>query len=57
MFASDWSTLYPSSITRQKRRERLRSFLRYCYEAQWLERVTRRDSLQGRRAGDTALDR
>ena len=39
MFVSNWSTLYPSSITRQKRRERLRSFLRYCYEAQWLERV------------------
>jgi hypothetical protein len=39
MFVADWPTIYPSSITRQKRRERLRSFLRYCFEAQWLERV------------------
>jgi site-specific recombinase XerD len=39
LFCADWPTIYPSSITRAKRRERLRSFLRYCYEAQWLERV------------------
>ena len=38
-FCSTWETLYPSSITRAKLRERLRSFLRYCYEAQWLARV------------------
>lgn len=36
---ADWRKVYPSSITRQKRRERLRSFLRYCYEAQWLDRI------------------
>jgi integrase/recombinase XerD len=34
-----WPELYPSSITRAKLRERVRSFLRYCYEAQWLERI------------------
>lgn len=38
-FCATWETLYPSSITRAKNREKLRSFLRYCYEAQWLERV------------------
>jgi integrase len=38
-FVSDWPTLYPSSITRQERRGKLRSFLHYCYEAQWLDRV------------------
>jgi integrase/recombinase XerD len=38
-FCATWKTLYPSSLTRAKLRERLRSFLRYCYEAQWLERV------------------
>jgi integrase/recombinase XerD len=38
-FCSTWEELYPSSLTRAKLRERLRSFLRYCYEAQWLERV------------------
>jgi site-specific recombinase XerD len=38
-FCSDWSVLYPSSLTRSKLRERLRSFLRYCYEAEWLGRI------------------
>ena len=38
-FLSTWPELYPSSTTRAKVRERLRSFLRYCYEAQWLDRV------------------
>lgn len=34
-----WESLYPSSSTRSKVRERLRSFLRYCYEAKWLDRI------------------
>lgn len=38
-FCSTWEAEYPSSITRAKLRERLRSFLRYCYEAQWIERI------------------
>ncbi len=38
-FAGTWESQYPSSTTRSKVRERVRSFLRYCYEAQWLERV------------------
>jgi integrase/recombinase XerD len=38
-FCSTWDDLYPSSITRSKLRERLRSFLRYCYEAKWLDRI------------------
>jgi site-specific recombinase XerD len=38
-FCATWETFYPSSYTRSKVRERLRSFLRYCYEAQWLPRV------------------
>jgi integrase/recombinase XerD len=38
-FCGTWPDLYPSSVTRAKARERLRSFLRYCYEAQWLERI------------------
>jgi integrase/recombinase XerD len=38
-FVATWPALYPSTITRAKTRERLRSFLRYCYEAQWLDRV------------------
>ena len=38
-FCVDWPELYPSTYTRAKLRERYKSFLRYCYEAQWLERV------------------
>lgn len=38
-FCATWEGLYPSSCTRSKVRERCRSFLRYCYEAQWLERI------------------
>jgi integrase/recombinase XerD len=38
-FCSTWETWYPSSYTRAKVRERCRTFLRYCYEAKWLERI------------------
>jgi integrase/recombinase XerD len=38
-YASTWANSYPSTQTRQAVRTRLRSFLRYCYEAQWLERI------------------
>jgi integrase/recombinase XerD len=38
-FAGTWEDAYPSSTTRAKVRERLRSFLRYCYECQWLPRI------------------
>lgn len=38
-FCATWPLLYPSTYTRAKVRERLRSFLRYCYQAQWLPRV------------------
>lgn len=38
-FCGTWESVYPSSYTRSKVRERLRSFLRYCFEAKWLERI------------------
>ena len=38
-FCSTWETYYPSSITRVKVMERLRAFLRFCYDAKWLERI------------------
>src|ERR1035437_231735 len=38
-FCADWPELYPSTYTRAKLRERYKSFLRYCFEAQWLESV------------------
>jgi site-specific recombinase XerD len=38
-FCGTWETVYPSSYTRAKVRDRVRGFLRYCYEAQWIARV------------------
>jgi len=38
-FCATWDDVYPSSYTRAKVRERLRSFLRYGFEAKWLERI------------------
>jgi integrase len=38
-FCGTWTALYPSGLTRSRCRERLRSFLRYCYEAEWLPRI------------------
>jgi site-specific recombinase XerD len=38
-FCGTWEAYYPSSYTRSKVRERCRSFLRYCFEANWLERI------------------
>ena len=38
-YCGTWETYYPSSTTRSKVRERCRSFLRYCYECKWLERI------------------
>jgi site-specific recombinase XerD len=38
-YAGTWEQYYPASTTRASVRERLRSFLRYCYECKWLERV------------------
>jgi integrase/recombinase XerD len=38
-FCGTWPDLYPSSYTRSKVRERVRSFLRYCFEAQWIPRI------------------
>jgi len=38
-YAVTWAETYPSSQTRVIVKARLRSFLQYCYEAQWLERI------------------
>jgi integrase/recombinase XerD len=38
-FRADWSEQYPSSTTRAKVQERLRGFLRYCYQARMIDRV------------------
>jgi integrase/recombinase XerD len=38
-YAGTWKPLYPSSTTRFQVRARCRSFLRYCFEAKWIERI------------------
>ena len=38
-YCATWEESYPSSSTRVRVRERLRNFLRYCYQAEWLARV------------------
>ena len=38
-FRSGWADLYPSSTTRGKVQERLKAFLKYCYNARLMERV------------------
>jgi len=38
-YCATWPEVYPASLTRSKVRERLRSFLRFCYEAEWLSRI------------------
>jgi site-specific recombinase XerD len=38
-FCSDWPERYPSTLTRAKLRERYKSFMRYCHEAEWLDKL------------------
>jgi integrase/recombinase XerD len=38
-YVATWPEHYPASLTRSKVRERLRSFLRYCYQSEWLTRI------------------
>jgi integrase/recombinase XerD len=40
-FRATWNRLYPSSNTRIKVQERLRGFLRYCFDAELMSRVPR----------------
>jgi integrase/recombinase XerD len=39
LFRGTWNEKYPSSLTRQKVQERLRSFLRYCYDSGSLQKL------------------
>ena len=41
VFRAGWNTIYPSSTTRSKVQERLRAFLRYCYDARLIDRIPR----------------
>lgn len=45
-FRSEWEEQYPSSQTRQKVQERLRGFLRYCYEAKYIDRIPKLSAIK-----------
>ena len=45
-YCGTWPYLYASSATLAKVRERCRSFLRYCYQVRWLDRVLPLDTIQ-----------
>jgi site-specific recombinase XerD len=45
-FCATWPETYKSSQTRSMVRARCRSFLRYCYESQWLPRIPPLPSIQ-----------
>lgn len=45
-YRAAWDELYPSSATRQQVQTRLRGFMRYCYDARWLDRVPRLSAIQ-----------
>ena len=38
-YAATWREAYPASSTRSRVRDRLSTFLRYCYQAEWLPRI------------------
>jgi integrase/recombinase XerD len=38
-FRATWVSLYPSSLTRSKVQERLRGFLRYCFNAKMIDHI------------------
>jgi site-specific recombinase XerD len=40
-YASTWPEAYPASSTRSRVRDRLSTFLRYCFDAEWLPRIPR----------------
>jgi site-specific recombinase XerD len=45
-FRTFWNKDYPSSATRQNVQARLRGFLKYCFDAKWIDRVPRLSSIQ-----------
>jgi integrase/recombinase XerD len=45
-FRKDWAALYPSSTTRGKVQERLRAFLKHCYNARLIDRIPQMGSIK-----------
>ena len=54
-YAATWPDDYPASLTRAKVRERLRSFLRYCFDSQWISRIPRLSAVKVEQSPTTPL--
>lgn len=56
-FRGGWSALYSSPTTRQKVQERLRGFLKYCYEAGHIDRIPRLSPIKAKDSPTLPLSR
>jgi integrase/recombinase XerD len=45
-YRATWDALYPSSQTRQMVQARLRRFLRFCYDSNWIDRIPELSSIK-----------
>jgi site-specific recombinase XerD len=55
-FISDWTTLYPSSVTRNRVLTRLRAFLKYCYNRKWTERIPQTVAIKPKKSDTVPLE-
>jgi len=45
-YRETWDAIYPSSATRQMVQARLRNFLRFCYDSNWIDRIPKLSSIK-----------
>jgi site-specific recombinase XerD len=55
-FISDWTTQYPSSVTRNRVLTRLRAFLRYCYNRKWTDRIPQTVAIKPKKSETLPLE-
>lgn len=55
-FISDWTTLYPSSVTRNRVLTRLRAFLKYCYNRKWSDRIPQTVAIKPKKSETLPLE-
>lgn len=45
-FRATWKARYPSSFTRSKVQERLKSFLQYCFDSRWISHIPKLSTIE-----------
>jgi integrase/recombinase XerD len=55
-FISDWTVLYPSSVTRNRELTRLRAFLKYCYQQKWTDRIPQTVAIKPKKSETLPLE-